>query len=387
MDSFALAYVPSNDKNDENNANKEHFSVKVNINLWTQCGWDDETPVLDIGLMLSHLSDAKKIRLYLPFQVEKEDLEDLCECLSKDANLLGAVFNEPYRSADVTSNSKKVEVMKEGDAKKTEFILYKLDFLSPNDVKLIPYKKNKGTYLEFDPHFIKGTTNDVSCDQYYLRFRIRTPLLKECVREYKAPNRYFETLVNSTYMVDIRFNNTRSMERSLVQEMTAQDGWSLAPINGLHFLLMTKVDVDVDANFGSSRVLEKDIWDKYVNLSDKEKRKTEDIIAYHSSKKLQKDAMSVNEKGDIGSWEFFTRLKAGKCGPITIIPYALLLILLNVISNLTFNILLTILPQEALNGPSMYVQLEALMVLIILFCIVLLSLNWKNLITKLKKEH
>lgn len=162
MDSFALAYVPSNDKNDENNANKEHFSVKVNINLWTQCGWDDETPVLDIGLMLSHLSDAKKIRLYLPFQVEKEDLEDLCECLSKDANLLGAVFNEPYRSADVTSNSKKVEVMKEGDAKKTEFILYKLDFLSPNDVKLIPYKKNKGTYLEFDPHFIKGTTNDVS---------------------------------------------------------------------------------------------------------------------------------------------------------------------------------------------------------------------------------
>ena len=35
MDSFALAYVPSNDKNDENNANKEHFSVKVNINLWT----------------------------------------------------------------------------------------------------------------------------------------------------------------------------------------------------------------------------------------------------------------------------------------------------------------------------------------------------------------
>lgn len=150
---------------------------------------------------------------------------------------------------------------------------------------------------------------------------------------------------------------------------------------------MTKVDVDVDANFGSSRVLEKDIWDKYVNLSDKEKRKTEDIIAYHSSKKLQKDAMSVNEKGDIGSWEFFTRLKAGKCGPITIIPYALLLILLNVISNLTFNILLTILPQEALNGPSMYVQLEALMVLIILFCIVLLSLNWKNLIAKLKKEH
>lgn len=75
LDSFALAYVPSNDKDDENNANKDLFSVKVNINLWTQCGWDEETPVLDIGLMLSHLSDAQKIKLYLPFPVKKKSLK------------------------------------------------------------------------------------------------------------------------------------------------------------------------------------------------------------------------------------------------------------------------------------------------------------------------
>lgn len=353
MDSFALAYIPSN--SDDSSENKEHFSVKVNINLWTQCGWDDETPVLDIGLMLYHLSEAKKVKLYIPFHIEKEDLEDLCECLSKDANLLGAVFNEPYRSADVAPGSKQAEVMIEGDLKKTEFILYRLDFSSNNDVQLSSYKGDRGTFLEFDPHFIKGNQNEVSCDQYYLRFRIRTPLLKECVREYKAPNRYFETLVNSTYMVDVRFNNTRSMDRSLVQELTAQDRWSLAPINGLHFLLMAKVDVDVDAKFDSSRVLEKDIWNKYVDPNGKKKRKTEDIIAYHSSKKLSKDTNSANGKRDIGSWEFFARLKAGKCSPMTIIPYVLLLVLLNVISNLTFNILLALLPQEALKVSSVCV--------------------------------
>ena len=72
LESFALAYIPSNDKNTKDNESKDLFSVKVNINLWTQCGWDEETPVLDIGLMLSHLSDAQKIKLYLPFPVKKE---------------------------------------------------------------------------------------------------------------------------------------------------------------------------------------------------------------------------------------------------------------------------------------------------------------------------
>lgn len=258
-----------------------------------------------------------------------------------------------------------------------------MDFLSDSDVQLSSYKESRGTFLEFNPQFIKGNQNEVSCDQYYLRFRIRTPSLKECVREYKAPNRYFETLVNSTYMVDIRFNNTRSMDCSLLQELTAQDRWSLAPINGLHFLLMAKVDVDVDAKFDSSRVLEKDIWNKYVNPNGKKKRKTEDIIAYHSSKKLSKDTNSANGKRDIGSWEFFARLKAGKCSPMTIIPYVLLLVLLNVISNLTFNILLALLPQEALKVSAVCVQFIALAVLIALFLIALLLLNKKNPITKL----
>lgn len=68
---------------------------------------------------------------------------------------------------------------------------------------------------------------------------------------------------------------------------------------------------------------------------------------------------------------------------MTIIPYVLLLVLLNVISNLTFNILLALLPQEALKVSSVCVQFIALAVLIALFLIALLLLNKKNPITKL----
>lgn len=368
LESFALAYVPSNDENGENN---EHFFVKVNINLWTQCGWNDETPVLDIGLMLSHLSDAKKIRLYLPFQVEKENFEDLCECLSKDANLLGAVFNEPYTSTDITT-TKRAAVTK-GLSKAPEFILYKLDFSSADDVKVSSYKNGKGTFLDFDPQVIRDPSKEYSCDKYYLRFRIQSNVLTDCVREYQAPNRYFETLVNSTYMIDMRFNNTRSMDLSLVQQLNQND-YHLAPIEGLHFLLMAKVDVDVDTNgaLTSSRVLEKDIWNSYVNLKADENRATEDIIAYHSSKKAGGNA------NDIGSWEFFTRLKTGRCSKNTIIPYLVLLILINVGCNFAFNIWLTGLSGIIPNLLSIIKQVGSLILIVVLAWLLMRSSNGKS---------
>ena len=101
MDSFALAYIPTKKDKDYD------FSIKVNINLWTQCGWKNDEPVLDIGFFISKLSAAQTIRLYVPFVVDTSNLEDLCECLSKDASLLGAVFNEPYTSADIPNQNKK----------------------------------------------------------------------------------------------------------------------------------------------------------------------------------------------------------------------------------------------------------------------------------------
>lgn len=345
LDSFALAYVSADGVEGE----KDGFSIKVNINLWTQCGWKDKWPVLDIGLMVSRISLAQTIRLYIPFCVNTCDFSDLCECLSKDSDLLGAVFNEPYTAKDRSGEVKKADVFK-GNEPTLKFTLYELDFCS-NDIELSHYKE-KGTFLNFNIGNIIGSSNaDGSSDKYYFRFRIESDELKKCVREYQAPNRYFETLVNSTYMVDMRFNNTRSMEQSLVQMLTAQDGYSLVPINSLHFLLMTKVDVDVDKDFKSARVLEEKIWNNYVNITKQndskstetsiELRTTEDIIAYHASVK-GKDTEDGSGKENIGSWEFFTKLKTGRCNGQTIITYLILLILLNMSSNFASNILLSL---------------------------------------------
>lgn len=107
MDSFALAYIPTKKDKDYD------FTGKVNINLWTQCGWKNDEPVLDIGLFISKLSAAQTIRLYVPFVVDMSNLEDLCECLSKDASLLGAVFNERIHLQTFQIKTKKRGYLKE----------------------------------------------------------------------------------------------------------------------------------------------------------------------------------------------------------------------------------------------------------------------------------
>lgn len=370
MDSFALAYVSANGAEE-----KDKFSIKVNINLWTQCGWKDDCPVLDIGLLVSKVSMAEKIRLYIPFPIDTQNLSDLCGCLSKNTDLLGAVFNEPYTSTARSGEVKKTDVL-EGKDRKTKFTLYNLDFTS-KDVELSCYK-DKGTFLDFNIKNIVGSSNTAgSCDEYYFRFRIESPVLKKCVREYQAPNRYFETLVNSTYMIDMRFNNTRSMDQSLVQVLTAQNGWMLASINSLHFLLMTKVDVDVDKDFDSARVLEEEIWNDYVNLpkqnGDKsseaqmESRTTEDIIAYHTSVK-GKEKQDGSGKENIGSWEFFTKIKTGRCNGNTIVPYLVLLILLNIASNFASDMLLSIPEFNA----EIFIVKTAMLFIIAIICFIML---------------
>ena len=348
MDSMALAYKPKPGKPSTPN---DSFSVKVNINLWTQCGWESELPVLDIGLMLYNLSLVDELRLYFPFELNVEEITDLCDLLAHDNDLTGAVFNEPYSIHIDPSAPKKARVELvpgQNPPKKSDspFVLYSLD--PKNDIKLETFIGNtagvdvKGTFANISvasivDEKVAGTTTKKT--NYYLRFRIQSPQLANCVREYKAPNRFFETIVNSTYMVELRFNNTRSMTCTLVEKLTSRDGYQLAPIQSLHMLLMTKVYVDVDSSsFKSSRAIEENIWNKYVEeISGKKPPK--DIIAYHAK------SSSEDVASGIGSWEFFARMKAGKFSIQDIIPYILLLAIFSISFNVLTDIVLYFLPE------------------------------------------
>lgn len=328
MDSFALAYVP---KSVETTESEKAFSVKMNFNLWTQCGWTNNSTVLDIGMMLYNLPEIERLRIYIPFEVKQNELTDLCSKMAANADLLGAVFNEPFSAQRLPAS--KFSVVTNMTNEVTEFILYSIDF--EHDASIEYYKYDGviiGTFIDIDSSTIISGRED---RDYYLRFRVNSEGVNTCIKEYKAPNRFFETLVNSTYMVELRFNNTRSMDSSLVQKLTNRDNYRLAPIESLHMLLMTKVYVDVDGKFNSSRALEDKIWDSYIPEQESTPEATKDIIAYHCKVKPKEG------KATIGSWEFFTRMKSGKCNLRTIVPYIVVLMIINLFSNVLTDLIIT----------------------------------------------
>lgn len=353
MDSFAIAYIPAT----EHSAESENtFKIeKINLNLWTQCGWSDDRPILDMGFLITNLNYAEKIRISIPFEIKKSELSDLCEVMGNSTNLLGAVFNEPYTSTQLPGDTKFYEVSSYGSSAR-KFALYKISFEHDVTISCDEYGDSTVTFIDIDSSSIDKNNR---FDKYYIRFRIDSNNLKNCIKEYKAPNQFFETLNNSTYMVDLRFNNTRSMDQDLVKELTNE--YQLAPVESLHFLLMTKAYVDVDQTpFMSSRSLEDKVWDEYIPTKD-ENKTTNNIIAYHHKTKSKSES-----KPNIGSWEFFTRMKSGKCTKWTVLAYVGVVVLINLLSSIIWDILLGGIPCLT----SIYSKLILLASLIIISMVV-----------------
>lgn len=319
MDSFAFSYELK-----ENKDLSEHPIAIMNFNLWAFCDLEPEEFKLDIGFKIKNVRDVKKLCLYIPFEVSHKEIVDLGKTLCTNNKILGAVFNEAY-SAQNIPNTKWYKVI-ETKSENTKFYIYSLDIFE--NIQIDYYKENKGTFLNIDFDTINSKSKNIinDSDTWYFRFRIQSDKLKEIIREYPVKNRFFETIVYSTYMVDFRLNNMRSMDETLIEKM---DGtFSFMKMESIHFLLMTKVDVDVDSNLfnRSARALEDDIWEKYVYLSENNHDKLDNIIAYHTAHKQ-------DSKSEIESWEFFTKMKIGKCTKKTIFCFLLVTVAISFIAD------------------------------------------------------
>lgn len=123
----------------------------------------------------------------------------------------------------------------------------------------------------------------------------------------------------------------RSMDESLIEKMSNE--LDFMNMDSVHFLLMTRADVDVDTNSftKAGRVLEDGIWEKYIYLNGSKVKNLKDIIAHHAAQKK-------DENKYIESWEFFTKMKVGKCSKKTIGAFigvtAVIGVCVNIISNI-----------------------------------------------------
>lgn len=289
-------------------------SADVHINLWTEYAKKD-TPFLDIGIMINNPSQINQLYLFIPFIVETENLTDLGDILT-DNQVLNAIFNKNF-SVRTYPTSKHTEVFHSSDSSKKEFDLYSLDI--SRDITII--KKYDGTILTFS---FNNISQGIKEDNHkcYIRFRITTENLTELTKPYKVDT--IDKLVNNVFtitrIIDFRFNNNRSLDKSLLEEMYSGENQCL-PLTSIHFLLLTEAKVDIlQNNYASARDLEKHIWKKY--LLDKE---IGDIVAYH-----------WKAKGSpvFYSWELFSKMRIKKCNMGTIGIYLLFLSIFTLFINL-----------------------------------------------------
>lgn len=294
---------------EDSHASTEAISAVLNFNLWVQCGWKSD-PLLDIGFKIKNLYIADELYFFLPLPISEEEktscIEDL-GCKFMQTELVDAVFNESYATT-IAANSKTIDVKNSNDPT-DKFKIYQLDI--NHDIELERFAD--GTILKIKTdNIIKSKTNDPSNSTYYLRFRIKKKELSFLIHKYDSPARALQSIFNTTYMIDFRYHNVRSLDKTLIEKFSER-GNSVINVTSLHFLLMTKAYVDVtNSDFKSVRKIEQDVWKKYVDGQD-----TNDLVAYHYTHKAKSKPHSegqISERGSayISSSEFFAKFRIEK---------------------------------------------------------------------------
>ena len=313
----------------ESNSNRKPGAI-MNFNLWTQCN-AGEASFLDIGFVISDIKLANNLYFFIPFSNAK--IEDLSKNINTSKSI-SAIFNEKYSVIDSSETCKFWPVTNTGD--KVEFVIYSWNGGIDSAVTVIP-EEGSGSIVKIDAVKIVEQINNIQAkkfqdtDKLYFRFRVEIPEPSQkdtIVRKYSSPNSFLQSTWATTYIVDFRFDDLRSLPEEISSKIITQKT-EFVPVTKLHFLLMTKAHVDVEtgARDLSLRELEENTWDNYID----KRFETKDVVAYHCAVKAEK------EEKPICQWEFFAKVKVNNSTAKVVFLYLFVLagltILFNCLSN------------------------------------------------------
>lgn len=257
----------------EGSTDRYGIDVVANFNLWMP-NRSNDAPALDVGFKISHPSqkvresernpqDApisiceliESISFYCPFKVDLEDFEDLSKIM-KDIDVTSAIFNENC-TVETTRDYRYDIIKTQHDGKDDNFYLCSFE---SEALSFTP--RNEGTEIHF-------SLNQENKDDkpIYMRFRIKSQGLKGIATPSKARDRLLTSAFTKEGVIDFRFNDYRTMNRSLWRTADGTKD-SHVDLSGMqvHFLLMTKANVNVKhwSDLKEVRPLEKNIWKSYL---------------------------------------------------------------------------------------------------------------------------
>jgi hypothetical protein len=261
--------------------------VELHFNFWKiPNGAKKHQKFLDIGIKLDDTSTVDSLNLYFPSQIAITDFEDIVSKFIDRADLVSAIFNENYK---VTSDAIKKSYEITNTKNEFVFTVYKT---SENDIDFQPNK--------YDGTIIKLRVLKQSKKNYY-RFRLKGNFIDSLSTISRPTNSVLESAFSEVEMIDFRVNEIRDLNHDLIEEITKDVFFK---IRKQHFFFICSNEEEVIGNhqpFISCRNLENYRWDKYVDLSDKNKANV--YLAYHW-KEDDKESVStlIKTKHERNNW-------------------------------------------------------------------------------------
>lgn len=350
MRSFAVWY------NKKDKSKVDEVKADIHVNFWSQLTYETnpELCFFDFGIKIEDLSNVDFINIYCPFQAKPEDIKDLGGKISNNC-LIDAIFNEDY---SVTEGIAKYYIVQRADCKDEnndkvtdKFIVYSLNDTSEIIIKTCNREKVKpddprdkkvslGTIISLKVGALLDNATGLAkgIKSYY--FRIRVVTTKQSLRliNKKIENiNIFKEYLESIELMDLRINDIRSCCDEVRNQFNIG---SVFFVKSIHLLVMRKVNEEVSAegNTYDCRLLEKDIWNKYIDKLD------DNFIAYHFKRKQRARLDDDINNGirvisyPVENMVILLKLKYKKIIYSTVLKYCLYAVGLAAFSNLVYDI-------------------------------------------------
>lgn len=224
--------------------------------------------VFDFGVKFD--SEIAKLCLFLPFKVSRTiPVKDLGEGMSRNRDLLNAVFNEDMICQSSTNHCFSRIEKNDSPTDESKNEMFYIYHLGASNVVREDYKEGsevKGTYLKININGAPSNKeNSKSGEKYYIRFRIYVEDVNEVVHTKILSNDLLQAAFSRTDLYDIRLNEKREIP-SKVDEKMNNEGYALCKFSKIHFFYIADTDETINNGIDirkDSRLLEKDQWMGY----------------------------------------------------------------------------------------------------------------------------
>lgn len=292
--------------------------------------WHNQSDFVEIGILVDSPSEIDCIFIFVPFNVAISDILD-CGPLFREADIAEGIFNEQI-AVEIPPKTEGAYVELRID-RKTFCRVHKFESANGtiSDTHLTLSDVDHGTLLKITRQAIEAPVFGIP-DSAKTYFRLRVKMPEERENPFIQPVRPADWPLQSGFeqieLINFRMNEMRTLPEMVRNRLREEGADANAQVRLVAFLTAIPAISEMTSSSTpshKSRVLEREIWDKYVDSG-----LPDDVAVYHWKKErdLKKGEAPINE------FSAFVKLKQRRAGLGTVLVYILIAFLFGVLGNL-----------------------------------------------------